>query len=121
MADIKLPHDHSKETEHCLHNMPDEDDFVSASDVFSLLGDSTRVRLFWILCHCEECVLNISAMMGMSSPAISHHLKLLKANGLIVNRREGKEMFYRAADTELADELHHIIEKVVSITCPGRK
>ena len=57
-------------------------------------------------------------MMEMSSPAVSHHLRLLKAGGLIVSRREGKEMYYRAAETELAQELHHIIEKIGDITCP---
>ena len=119
MPEIKLPHEHNKNTAHYLDHMPEPEAFAQASDVFSLLGDSTRVRLFWILCHCEECVMNLSAMMDMSSPAISHHLKLLKATGLITNRREGKEMFYKAANTELADELHHIIEKVVMITCPS--
>jgi len=115
----KLPHDHNSENERLAEHMPDSEEFACASDVFSLLGDSTRVQLFWLLCHCEECVMNLSAMMGMSSPALSHHLKLLKASGLVVNRRDGKEMFYRAADTELAKELHHIIEKVLKITCPG--
>ena len=54
----------------------------------------------------------------MSSPAVSHHLKLLKSSGLIVSRREGKEMYYRTADTELAQVLHHTIEKLGKITCP---
>ena len=78
----------------------------------------TRVRLFWLLCHCEECVLNLSVMMNMSSPALSHHLKLLKACGLIVSRREGKEVYYRAADNVQAAELHHVIEHVAEIACP---
>ena len=119
MSDHKLPHDHNKNNEKYLEKLPEPSEFVRASDVFSLLSDSTRARLFWLLCHCEDCVMNLSAMMGMSSPAISHHLKLLKAGGLIVNRREGKEMLYRAADTELAAELHLIIEKVLEIVCPG--
>ena len=42
---------------------------------------------------CEECVLNISAMLEMSSPAVSHHLRPLKNSGLIVSRREGKEVY----------------------------
>lgn len=120
MSERKLPHEHHKGSEHYLDHMPGQEEFAKASDIFSLLGDSTRVRLFWLLCHTEECVMNISAMMEMSSPAISHHLKLLKASGLIVNRREGKEMFYKAADTEMAAELHRVIEKVVMITCPSQ-
>lgn len=119
MTEKKLPHEHNKENEELLEKIPGPEEFARASDALGLLGDRTRARLFWLLCHCEDCVMNLSAMMGMSSPALSHHLKLLKAGGLVVNRREGKEMFYRAADTELAQELHAIIEKVLKIACPG--
>ena len=71
------------------------------------------------LCHCEECALNISALMDMSSPAVSHHLKQLKTSGLIVSRREGKEVCYRAAaDTEQARLLHIMIERTMEIACP---
>ena len=63
-------------------------------------------------------MINISALVDMSSPAVSHHLRLLKSSGLIVSRRVGKEVYYRAADTEAARLLHHMIEKLVEITCP---
>jgi DNA-binding transcriptional ArsR family regulator len=118
---MKLPHDHEKKeiTESLLKEMPLIDGFSAASDVFKLLGDPSRVKLFWMLCHTEECVTDLAAMMGMSSPALSHHLKALKTSGLIVSRREGKEVFYKCADTELASALHHIIEDVVEIACPG--
>jgi DNA-binding transcriptional ArsR family regulator len=55
--------------------------------------------------------------MDMSSPAVSHHLRLLKSAGLIVSNRKGKEMFYRAADTDLVASLHHGIEQIASISC----
>lgn len=55
----------------------------------------------------------------MSSPAVSHHLKQMKASGLTKSRREGKEVYYKAADTEQAELLHHMIEKIMSITCPS--
>ena len=42
---------------------------------------------FWLLCHCEECVINIVALVEMSSPAVSHHLKQLRSGGLITSRR----------------------------------
>ena len=67
------------------------DNFQIVADIFKQVGDPTRVRIFWLLCHCEECVQNISALMEMSSPAVSHHLRGLKDNGLIVSRRVGKE------------------------------
>ena len=71
-----------------------------------------------MLCHCEECVINIAAMLDMSSPAVSHHLRSLRDSGLIVSRREGKEVFYRAGDGEVVGLLHHMIEQTMSITCP---
>ena len=94
------------------------DDFQAVSDVFKQLSDSSRVRIFWLLCHCEECVMNISALVDMSSPAVSHHLRQLKNSGLIVSRREGKEVYYKASDTEESHLLHRTIEKIMTMTCP---
>ena len=115
----RLPHDHGHLPEHTLEHMPETEDFKVVSDIFRQLGDRSRTRIFWLLCHCEECVINISAIVGMSSPAVSHHLKLLKASGLIVSRREGKEVYYRAADTQAARLLHHMIEMLMEIACPS--
>lgn len=78
MTQTTLPHEHCKSSADLCSHMPETSEFQIVSDVFKQLGDATRIRIFWILCHCEECVLNISAMMEMSSPAVSHHLKLFK-------------------------------------------
>ena len=115
------PHDHGPSSRHTLEHMPKSEDFLIISDLFKQLADPTRIRIFWLLCHCEECVMNLSALMEMSSPAVSHHLKLLRAGGLIVSRREGKEVYYKAADTETAQLLHHMIEQVVHLTCPDEE
>ncbi|MCR5775786.1 MAG: metalloregulator ArsR/SmtB family transcription factor [Lachnospiraceae bacterium] len=118
-----LPHDHGNndKIKDIIREMPALEGFSVASEIFKLLGDTTRVKLFWLLCHTEECVADLAAIMNMSSPAVSHHLRFLKTAGLVVSRREGKEVFYRCADTELAEALHHIIEDVVEIACPDRK
>lgn len=121
MNNITLPHNHGN---HVVSNtiqkeLDNIEKFQLVADIFKQLGDTTRVRLFWLLCHCEECVINISAMMDMSSPAISHHLRLLRSSGLIVSRREGKEVYYHAADTEQSQLLHKMIEQVIEITCPS--
>ena len=114
-----LPHDHGEENiEELLSHIPEEGVIINVSAAMKQLGDPSRLRIFWLLCHAEECVINIAAAVGMTSPAVSHHLKLLKSAGLIVSRREGKEMYYKAADTELVNSLHLIIEKVGEITCP---
>ncbi len=120
MEPLHLPHNHGQHIDDIITHMPETCDFQCIADIFRLLGDSSRIRIFWILCHCEECVINLSALMEMSSPAVSHHLKQLRASGLIVSRREGKEVYYKAADTKEALLLHNMIEKLVSITCPNR-
>ena len=114
----KLPHQHDNRTEEILEHMPGPEDLDTVAGLMKQLGDPSRLRILWILCHVEECVINIAAMTEMSSPAVSHHLRLLKDGGLITARREGKEMYYRAADTPLARRLHHAVEEVLEISCP---
>ena len=118
MTSTPLPHDHGQPPEPTLAAMPDTESFQTIAELLKQLGDSSRIRIFWLLCHCEECVINLSAMMKMSSPAISHHLKQLKSSGLIVSRRSGKEVYYRAADTQQAQLLHRMIEMLLQINCP---
>lgn len=120
MEQMKLPHHHGEGPQTALlqEQLDQIDYFQTVAEVFKQLGDTTRIRIFWLLCHCEECVLNISALMKMSSPAVSHHLRPLKNSGLIISRREGKEVYYRAADTEESRLLHEMIEQVMEITCP---
>lgn len=116
-----LPHHHHGEHEEykkLREHLEKTQDFEVVADIFKQVSDPTRLRLFWLLCHCEECVLNISAILGMSSPAISHHLRALKSSGLIVSRREGKEVYYKAADNTQSRLLHEMIEKVMKISCP---
>ena len=119
MQTMSLPHNHGQTMEQALQNMPSVENFQLLADIFKQLGDGSRLRIFWLLCHCEECVINLSAMVGMSSPAVSHHLRQLRSAGLIVNRRDGKEVYYTAAKTERAQLLHHMIESLVEIACPG--
>ena len=113
-----VPHNHGGVFEHEREKMPPTSDFSLVADVFKKLDDPSRLRIFWLLCHCEECVINLSALMEMSSPAVSHHLKILRAAGLIVSRREGKEVYYRAADTAQCKTLHETIERIMEISCP---
>ena len=91
MDHMELPHRHgnNEELSRLEHCMQEAESFQAVAGLCRLLSDAGRVRIFWLLCHCEECVVNLAAMVGMSSPAASHHLRQLKDSGLIISRRIG--------------------------------
>lgn len=119
---IELPHEHGTKIEKKVNiQIPAVENFYIISELFKLLGDSSRLQIFWILCHTEECVINLASMLDMTSPAVSHHLKILKSNKLIESKRQGKEVYYKVSNTEKTKMLHITIEKVMEISCPERK
>ena len=113
-----LPHYHGEGEKAVMEHVPSKKTIEDVSLLLKQLSDPTRLKIFWILCHTEECVINIAAMMDMSSPAVSHHLRLLKACGLITAKRDGKEMYYTSTNTETVQELHHAIDSIAKITLP---
>lgn len=120
MKDKLLPHQHNdiNEIKKLSEQLSKIDEFQTISDVFKQLGDTTRLRIFWLLCHCKECVTNISYMLDMTSPAVCHHLRILKNCGLIVSSRSGKEVYYSASNNKQSQLMHKMIEQVMEITCP---
>lgn len=92
--------------------------FDDVAQIFSLLSDSTRLKIFWLLCHSKECVINISQIMRMTMPAVSHHLRVLKDCGLIESYRDGKEVFYTASTSSKNHILHEMTEKLMETSCP---
>ena len=94
MAGFALPHDHGEggHIEDLHRELMNVAHFAAASEIFKQLSDPTRVRIFWLLSHREECVINLAALLEMSSPAVSHHLRSLTEGGLLVSRRDGKEV-----------------------------
>jgi len=115
-----LPHDHGdiKDVRELSDLLRETVGFDNVARILSQMADGTRMRIFWLLCHYEGCVTNISAIMNMSSPAVSHHLRSLRDAGLIENRRVGKEVYYRAVESNEARYLHHMIEDLMEIACP---
>ncbi len=114
MDSLRLPHEHgeSAQIKELIGQLSEIDKYQAIAEIFKHLDDANRIRIFYLLCNCEECVINISAILGISSPAASHHLRLLKDRHLIVSRRSGKEVYYKASDTE--ESL--LLQKLLRIT-----
>lgn len=76
------------------------------ANVFSLLGDPTRVRLVDALIHGERCVCDLAELVGQTESAVSHQLRLLRAAHLVRVRRSGRLAFYSLDDHHVVGLLH---------------
>jgi len=81
----------------CPH-MPREEKLYDLAELFKMFGDSTRIRILYVLFESEMCVCDIAELLKMTQSAISHQLRLLKQAKLVKNRREGKTVYYSLAD-----------------------
>ena len=87
--------------------LPEEEKLYDLAELFKVFGDSTRIRILFVLFEAEVCVCDLASALSMTQSAISHQLKILKSNKLIKSRREGKSVFYSLAD----DHVRTIIEQ----------
>lgn len=71
------------------------------SEIFKVLGDETRTKILYLLAHRKLCVCDIAVILEMSLPAVSHHLRLLKALRLVKYIRDGKMVFYSLDDEHI--------------------
>ena len=94
---LKLVHAH----------MPAEEKLYDLAELFKVFGDSTRIRILFVLSMTEMCVCDLAEALNMTASAISHQLRILKQNKLVKNRREGKTVFYALDD----DHVRTIIDQ----------
>ena len=95
--------------------MPDEMELYDLAELFKVFGDSTRIRILYVLFEAEVCVCDLAKTLNMTQSAISHQLRILKQKKLVKSRREGKSVFYSLADshveTIIAQGREHIEEE----------
>jgi ArsR family transcriptional regulator len=94
--------------------LPDEDQLYDLAEIFKVFGDSTRIKILYVLLETEMCVCDLAQLLNMNQSAISHQLRILKQNGLIKSRRDGKTVIYSLADghvkTIMSQGMEHVQE-----------
>jgi ArsR family transcriptional regulator len=105
-------HTHDDVVERVRQEMPDEDTLYDLTELFRIFGDSTRIRILYVLFEAEMCVCDIAMILGMTQSAISHQLRALKNARLVKGRREGKTVFYSLADDHVKTIIHQGLDHV---------
>ena len=94
--------------------MPDDEMLYDLAELYKIFGDTTRIKLLYVLFEGEMCVQHLAELLGVSQSAVSHQLRILKQMRLVKFRREGKSVLYSLADshieTILAQGMEHIGE-----------
>lgn len=117
--------EHTEEVERCeyIHaheeivgrvnsSMPDDEILYDLAELFKIFGDSTRIKILYVLFESEMCVCDIAQLLGMTQSAISHQLRALKQSKLVKYRREGKTVFYSLADSHVRTIIDQGMEHV---------
>ena len=110
----EFSHVHEDVVKTVREKMPEEDLLFDLAEVFKIFGDSTRIKILYVLFETELCVCDIAQLLNMNQSAISHQLRILKQAKLVQSRREGKSIFYSLSDkhvwTILNQGMEHITE-----------
>ena len=88
-------HEHHK---HESIPLPSDEHLFELAEFFSVIGDSTRIKILYALFESELCVCDIAETLGMTLSAISHQLRVLKTARLVKSRKVGKSVFYSLDD-----------------------
>ena len=103
-------HEHDDRVEELSGSMPPEEELADMAELFKVFGDSTRIKILYTLSRCEMCVCDIAGVLGMTQPAVSYQLKVLKQARLVRNRKSGKTVFYSLADKHVETIIGMAIE-----------
>jgi len=103
MSDLNMEicehhHAHDEIVDKVRAGMPEEETLYDLAELFKVFGDSTRVKILFVLFESEVCVCDLAETLSMTDSAVSHQLKILKQAHLVKAKREGKQVYYSLAD-----------------------
>ena len=94
--------------------MPDDEKIFDLAELFKMFGDSTRMKILFVLFESEACTCDLAEVLKMTPSAISHQLKTLQRAKLVKSRRDGRTVYYSLADehvrTMIVQGMEHIEE-----------
>lgn len=103
---------HEKTIIKIKEKMPDEEELYSLADLYKVFGDSTRIKILYVLFEAPMCVCHIAKILGMTTSAISHQLKVLKNSRLVSFKKQGKTVIYSLADDHVKKIIDNGLEHV---------
>jgi len=89
-----------------------EEQLYDLAELFKVFGDSTRIRILFVLFEKEIGVNDLAEELSMTQPAVSHQLKVLKQAKLVKARRDGKSILYSLADDHVRTIISMGIEHI---------
>ncbi len=98
---------HSDTVGNVAASMADEETLFNLAELFKAFADSTRVRILHALSFSELCVCDLACILKMSSSAVSHQLRVLRAQKIVKYRKEGKNAIYSLDDDHVSVLLKH--------------
>lgn len=105
-------HIHEETVGKVKDKMPKEELLYDLAEFFKVFGDSTRIKILYVLLQSEMCVCDIGQLLNVSQSAVSHQLRFLKQMQLVKFRREGKTMFYSLSDDHIETILNQGLEHI---------
>lgn len=103
---------HDEKVSNLKDGMPDEEILYDLAELYKVFGDSTRIKILYVLFESEMCVQDISNLLCMTQSAISHQLRVLKNSKLVRYRRDGKTIMYSLADSHVRSILDQGLEHI---------
>ncbi|MCM3715462.1 metalloregulator ArsR/SmtB family transcription factor [Alkalihalobacillus oceani] len=88
----------------------DEENLLAVADIFKALSDGTRLKIAYALSLEDElCVCDVANIIRSTTATASHHLRLLRNQGIAKSRKEGKLVFYSIDDDHITELVHTAI------------
>ena len=86
----------------------------NASGLLKVLANEDRLLLLCQMVDGEKCVSDLEAMLDIRQPTLSQQLGVLRTEGVVETRRDGKRIYYRLA----SDEVLHLLNVLYGMFCP---